>query len=164
MVRIDHVRSGPMSTVLRGGCVLLVAVTAGACHVGVGPVVGYRFDDSARVGWEASGGYAVLRGAVGQAFSYGEGKGTVFYAAAEPGVLIGGTLGLDVQSDGHVGFMPGGWLGGPVAPIDDVDRKYDVLGLQPMGTLAIGYRYAHGHEIYFTPKIYLIERVSLGVH
>jgi hypothetical protein len=123
--------------------------------------VGYRFGDEARVGWEATAGYAVVRGSVGQAFSYGEGEDTVFYAAAEPGALAGATLGLDVTSSGDTGFMPGGWLGAPVYPLGDTEGPRDVLGMQPVVTFAIGYRYAHGHEIYAAPKVYLVERVRL---
>ena len=142
--------------------VFLLAMGVSSCHAGLGPTVGYRFDDDARIGWEASGGFAIARASVGQAFSYGEQPHTDFYLAAEPGILLGLTLGADHASDDDWGFMPGAWIGVPVYPLGDSDPSYDVLDMQPIGSVAFGYRYAHGHEIYFAPKLYLIERVRLA--
>ena len=139
---------------------LLLAGSVVGCHVGLGPTVGYRFDDGARVGWEVTGGAAVLRASVGQAFGYGEGPNTDFYVAGEPGIIIGATLGADYASGKGWGFMPGAWLGAPVYAPGDSDRRFDFQGMQPMAAAAIGYRYVHGHELYFTPKFYLVERIN----
>ena len=142
----------------------LLALGLGGCHAGLGPVLGYRFDDDARIGWEASGGFAVARASVGQAFSYGDQGDTEFYAAAEPGIVVGATLGTDYDSKEGWGFMPGGWVGVPC--YQQQDRRYDFAGKDwdLFGTVALGYRYAHGHEIYVAPKLFLLEQISLGGH
>jgi hypothetical protein len=132
------------------------------CHAGLGPVVGYRFDDDARIGWEASGGYAIARASVGQAFSYGEQADTDFYAAAEPGLLIGLTLGADHAGSEGWDFMPGAWVGVPFYVQENTTyriggERYDLLG-----SAALGYRHAHGHEIYFAPKVYLFEHITIA--
>ena len=147
---------------MRWSALVLLPLGLASCHAGLGPTVGYRFDDDARIGWEASGGFAIARASVGQAFSYGEQADTDFYVAAEPGVLLGATLGADYASGEDWGFMPGGWIGVPVYPRPDqpTDRAYDIFGMQPMGTLAIGYRYAHGHELYLAPKFFLLQRLD----
>jgi len=139
----------------------LLAAGVSSCHAGLGPTVGYRFNDGARVGWEASGGFAVARASVGQTFGYSDAPNTDFYVAGEPGIILGATLGADYASGKGWGFMPGGWIAAPpFYPWGETDRRSDVLGMQPAGSVAIGYRYVHGHEIYITPKFYLIERIT----
>lgn len=144
---------------LRSCALVFLSLLATSCHAGLGPVIAYRFDDGARIGWEASGGWAVARASVGQAFSLGTGKDTDYYAAAEPGALVGATFGFDHAAGGHNQMMSGVWLGAPVYPLGD-GVNYRWNGMDPVLTLAIGYRYAHGHELYFAPKGYLLEHVQ----
>ncbi len=140
----------------------LLALGLSGCHAGLGPVVGYRFDDDARIGWEASGGYAIARASVGQAFSYGEQADTAFYAAAEPGLFAGLTLGADYAGDDGWDFMPGAWLSVPFYVQESTTYRIGGERFDLMGTATLGYRHAHGHEIYFTPKAYFFQHVTLG--
>jgi hypothetical protein len=125
--------------------------------------VGYRFGDDIRMGWEASGGFGVLRGSMGQAFNLGDGSDTDIYLAGEPGVVAGATFGGDYDSSGSWGFMPGGWVGVPFYQFPGYPApSYSIGNMDPYGTIAIGYRYAHGHELYLAPKLYYIQHVGWG--
>ncbi|MDX2054255.1 MAG: hypothetical protein SFV15_17775 [Polyangiaceae bacterium] len=140
---------------------ILLAGSVSGCHAGLGPVFAYRAGDGPRLGWEAKGGHSILSVATGQAFSLGEGKDTVIYAAGEPGLLLGATLGFDKEAGGNAALMSGAWLGAPVYPWD-APRSTDIWGMQQLLTLAIGYRYAHGNEFYLAPKYFLLDRAQLA--
>lgn len=128
------------------------------CHLGVGPVLAHRVDDGTRLGWEASGGFGLLRGSVGQAYALESARDTPIYLAGEPGILLGVTVGVDYETD-DAGFMGGVWVGAPVYELrhDGIERALD---MRPTLSGAIGYRYIHGHEFYLTPKMNLIEQID----
>jgi hypothetical protein len=94
---------------------------------------------------------------VGQAYALDSERDTLFYGAAEPGLLLGVTLGLDYEAD-DAGFMGGVWLGAPVYELPN-EGIPESLDMTPLLSAAIGYRYVHGHEFYLTPKVNLVENV-----
>lgn len=153
---------------------LLGCLVVTGCHAGGGPVVAYRVDDGARFGWEAKGGWGLASTAIGQTFSVGEGEDTIFHAAWEPGAVLGASLGLDVTSSEDVGFLRGAWLGAPVLSAPPATtwssawsdgpggRDTQVAGMHPFLSIAIGYRYVHGPEIYIAPKYFLLESIRLA--
>lgn len=128
-------------------------------------MVAHRFDDGLRLGWEAGGGWAVAHANAGQSFGLREGsQEAISYIAAEPGILVGASVGLAHGAVAGAGLMSGAWLGAPI-PVEmfsSEDEVSEIWGMDPALSLAIGYRFAHGHEIYLTPKFYLIKNERLA--
>jgi hypothetical protein len=133
--------------------------------VGFGPVLGITTNGSLSLGWELSGSYRLplVRLALGGSYQLereGDDPRYFHYAAWEPWVYVGGTLGAALTDGGEGRVVYGLWeayaqdLGDPL-----FDANYNYLdddeGPHWILSLSIGWRGIGGtQQFYFTPKIW----------
>lgn len=133
--------------------VLALVVAAPPAHAGnnlaswlVGPVLGVRLGGGPGshlvIGFEGGGGYGPERFNLG--FEHREGK-DVGYVEIDPWYIVGGTLGIGLDSDGKAVPVLGVWEGMPLNS-GPCDGWHDQL------TISGGYRYTGVHEMYVTVK------------
>ena len=143
-----------MRRAIVGACILLW----GCHHGGIGPTVGYAFGHGPTLGveggagWESDKDPLFLNGNVGFSYRFeGDDGDLVGYAVFEPwsyvGLTVGGAMGSRSGAEGVVGVWDGVAL-----PLRDLRCSPDRKGPTWL-SLAVGYRWAGLHEIYFTPKI-----------
>jgi hypothetical protein len=128
---------------------------------GFGPVFALSADDTFSMGWELGASASVLaKASVGGTYYLKPRRDEpafVHYAAFEPWLLLGGTLGVAVTHVLEPRLAYGLWEGIPVplsgALLDDPD---DAGGQTIwMATLTIGWRgFGSTHQFYFTPKLW----------
>lgn len=116
-----------------------------------GPQVAWSWGRTKGVlwGWEAGVGYGAQRLNLGQAYGREQ---TLSYGVAEPYTLyVGGTLGVAFERTSGVLPVFGVWEGVPVIypEICEPERRADFGFLL---TVAVGYRYVGGHQVYVAPK------------
>lgn len=131
-------------------------------------MIGYSGERSWSFGWEASvtrSTVPLLKGSLGGIYHVaprGADPFTVHYAAFEPWLIVGGTLGLGV-ADGSapVRVAYGGWIAVPpwrlpVKSYDGGDRAWlltFVVGIRAFGSTS---------QFYFTPKLWRYTSWSLN--
>jgi hypothetical protein len=116
----------------------------------IGPVFGIRLGSHA-----GSDGVFGVEGGVGAGperlnlgFEHRDDK-VLGYVELDPWLLVGGTLGFGVDSEGDVQPVLGIWEG---LPIKDPSCSVPSSQYQTQVTIAGGYRYTGVHELYFTIK------------
>jgi hypothetical protein len=127
------------------------AVADCAADFSLGPQVAWSWGKTSGIswGWEAGAGCGPQRLNVGQIYRQ---DGALSYAVAEPYTLyIGLTLGIGYERKNGLVPIFGLWEGVPVVYPDNCapDRRTD-FGF--LFTVAMGYRYGGGHQVYLTPK------------
>jgi len=168
--------------------VLLVAatLTPGACGTGeqlaAGPVVGYVQGRGWSGGWEAGGGpmstatngdpvpelaLMFARATVGMSWRPGvpgtEERERITYAAWEPWLLVGGTLGVAHHSgDGSLQRLVGVWEAAPWV-FGAPRRSSPLYSCSPCYTvsLAIGWRWSGTGEFYLAPKLGILNGMKM---
>jgi len=122
----------------------------------IGPVIGIRLGSYA-----GSAGVFGVEGGVGAGperlnlgFEHRDDK-VLGYIELDPWYLVGGSLGVGVDSDGEVQPVLGLWEG---LPLKDTSCGG---GYQRQVTIAGGYRYTGVHELYFTIKAGVSEGLCL---
>ena len=167
--------------VLRVGFVVAVAAQA-ACGMGTqlaaGPVVGYVAKKGLSAGWEAGGGppnehlgtsatleFPSLIAHLSAGMSWRPfAPELVSYAAWEPWFFVGGSGGAAYSSaDRKVHPLAGVWESSPPAISHGTDEGWNrPPGCSPCYTftIALGWRWAAGSEIYLTPKVGILD----GIH
>src|SRR2546421_12170390 len=117
------------------------------CNVLVGPLFGVRLGGPAgkrlEVGIEGGVGWGPER--INLGFEHRDRK-DFGYLEIDPWYIVGGSLGVGIDSDGDVAGVAGLWEGIPVTPVCRFS------GWRPIVTLAAGVRYAGVPEIYITAK------------
>jgi len=158
---------------------LALASCGGGLQVAAGPVVGYVKGRGTSLGWEAGGGpmrtvqrnyrteleSASLIARLNLGMSWRpSARELVGYAAWEPWLLVGGTLGATYSwADRRVGLLGGFWEAAPwimkpeIAPgspgSPSCSPCYTV-------TVAIGWRWARGGEVYLAPKFGVLNGID----
>ncbi len=148
-----------MTTVLRPGLSLIVTcaviVTSATPSLAedsgnllAGPVLGMRLGgpegDRWILGVEGGAGVGPERLNVGFTHRLGH---MFYYAELDPWYLLGGSLGMGVDSFGKFHPVVGVWEGVPLTGNIDCNDDWDTLV-----TLAGGYRWTGVHELYLTVK------------
>jgi hypothetical protein len=112
----------------------------------LGPVVGVQLGGKGALvlGVEGGGGYGPERFNLG--FEH-RGDVDMVYIEADPWYLVGGTLGVGVQTDGKVQPDLGFW---EAIPVRDYGSGCD--GWRKIIVLSGGYRYTGIHELYLSLK------------
>ncbi len=136
---------------------------ARACAAGGGPVVGYAVGSGFTLGWELAGtaclpiAHFVLGGSY--RLTPGDGPTMHHYAAWEPWLIVGGTLGVSLDDRAHAALAIGGWEAVPVL-VENIRRQEEHEAVPAwMVTFAIGIRsLGAGLEIYVAPKLQWVER------
>jgi len=144
-----------------------------------GPVVGYVKGRGASLGWEAGGGpmkteesnyrttlefpSLIARFNLGMSWRPSA-RELVSYAAWEPWLLVGGTLGAAYSTaDRQVGALGGLW---EAAPVSVSQHRAGDLPTSPgcvpcyTVTVAIGWRWARGGEVYLAPKVGILDGIN----
>jgi hypothetical protein len=112
----------------------------------VGPVFGVVLGSHGGgvFGVEGGGGYGPERFNLG--FEH-RGNLEMGYVEIDPWYIVGGTLGVGVQSDNQVKPVVGFWEGLPLTESSD-----DCIGWRQVVTMSAGYRYTGVHELYISFK------------
>lgn len=163
-------------------------------HLGGGPVIGAVLSRGFTVGWEAGGGTGpLLRANLGGSYRFAmspkhfglsgsendsnrrqsrSNSEYIHYLVYEPGIILGGTVGVAYSDLIGIDGSFGVWTGIPLpltnteTNIDDENPFTHKRGKwRPFIGLTIGWRYLAGEsEIYFAPKVFydFVPHISLG--
>jgi len=117
-----------------------------------GPVFGIAFGDGHRrsmlFGLEGGAGYhGPERLNVGIEHRVGK---SFLYVEADPWLLVGGSFGVGVDSDGVVNGIVGVWEGAPLVGLSDLCQQDN--DFHTVVTIAAGYRWTGVHELYVSLK------------
>ena len=119
-------------------------------NVLAGPLVGFRLGGTgSRFLLGIEGGVGALAERANLGIEYRDGKG-FGYIELDPWLLVGGSFGVGVDTEGEVHPVIGVWEGAPVIKqaFDDCGDRSAHFG----ATIAVGYRYTGVHEVYLTAK------------
>jgi len=146
---------------------LVLASALAGCHGGIGPVAAYSPQNGFRAGWEASGGFAFVRGSIGQTWAPSDERAHRAYLTFDPGYandiahqhlsdfsrveLLGGGATIGKAWGGEDGLAIGAWASGAMY------RDYYDDGCNNWYTtysVAVGYRVLGGiGELFIAPKV-----------
>jgi len=165
---------------------LVAAVLVMGCGMGqqiaAGPVVGWVSGRGWSAGWEAGGGpmttttgggdpvvstaSLLARASVGMSWrpplAGGDTRERVTYAAWEPWLLVGGTLGVRTSSSDGVHPVFGLWEGLPFV-LGAFKRESLLYRCSPCATfsLAFGWRFDGNGELYLAPKVGILNGTDM---
>jgi hypothetical protein len=148
-IRTGAIYDRRMRTVI----VILLTLVSGRAHADgdtwlIGPVIGVQLGGQPQsrlvIGVEGGGGVGPER--INLGFEHRDTK-EVGYIELDPWYVVGGTLGIGVDSDANAVPILGLWEGLPITSIDGSCNVW-----HPEITIAGGYRYTGAHELYLTMK------------